>query len=1053
LSDYSFSEEVRETKCAYFSARLEQSGLGSSSKWKQIKIESQVTEATEQNSREGSMIGKGLTHRRWVRVSALALSALGVLSANHTSAKASGDDKSSKGEFIPTGVHITPLAAKGSMFQPLNPGLPSDPTFTVGQAVTTAVSPDGRTLLILTSGYNSQNFTSGPNAGQTNPAESNEYIFIFDISGGKPLQTQVLQVPNAFDGLAFNPSGKEFYVSGGPNDDVHFYDLAGGVWAESGSPLKLGHAGALALGNITPGAMGLAVTGDGKRLVVANYENDSASLIDVAGRKVLGELDLRPGNGTAGGEYPVWVAIQGSQTAFISSARDREIVVVDLTADALAVTDRIEVKGQPTRLALNPQQTRLYVAESSSDAVAAISTKSHKVLEEIGTTAPKWAFANEAGFKGSIPNSVTVSPDGGWLYVTNGGANSVAVIQLASDGSETGKSQIVGLIPTGWYPNSASVSADGSMLYVVNGKSNAGPNPQGCRDKGSLSIGNGIGPGAESACSAANQYVWQLTKAGFLSLPIPHGEALEDLTEQVAKNNHYSATANGEDAEMMAFLRDKIKHVIYIVRENRTYDQILGDLGKGNGDPSIVVYPQPITPNQHALASKFVDLDNFYDSGEVSGDGWNWSTSARAADTIEKTEPINYAGRGLNYDYEGTNRNVNVGYATPAERAAAFAAYNSLPPAVKNSLLLGTNDVSAPDSPDGEAGAGYLWNSALRAGLKVRNYGFFIDLGPYGVPVSVGGIPLLRHPFDSGTPVAFATKAALQPITDQFFRGYDNHFPDFYRVDEWEREFDQFEQTGDLPNLSFVRVMHDHTGNFSTAIDGLNTPEIQTADNDYAVGRIVEIVAKSERYRDNTLVFVIEDDAQDGPDHVDAHRSVAFVAGPYVKQGAVVSTKYTTVSMIATIVDILGIQHLGTYDALDRPMTDAFSKSAKKWDFTSVVPDILRTMTQLPLPGDKAKNSMKKNALWAFYAKPTHDAAYWAEKTAGFNFDQADQVNASAYNLILWKGLRGDNLAYPAERDGKDLSKHRGALLKQWRESRIREFTQQQRTMQAGGGN
>src|SRR5205807_2038687 len=163
-------------------------------------------------------------------------------------------------------------------------------------------------------------------------------------------------------------------------------------------------------------------------------------------------------------------------------------------------------------------------------------------------------------------------------------------------------------------------------------------------------------------------------------------------------------------------------------------------------DPSIVVYPNAITPNLHALANNFVDLDNFYDSGEVSGDGWNWSTSARAADTIEKTEPINYAGRGLNYDYEGTNRNVNVGYATPD---------------------------------------------------------------------------------------AFSTKGALQPITDPFFRGYDNHFPDFYRVEEWAREFDQFEQNGNLPNLELLRVMHDHTGSFSTAIDGVNTPEIQTADNDY----------------------------------------------------------------------------------------------------------------------------------------------------------------------------------------------------------------------------
>jgi YVTN family beta-propeller protein len=978
--------------------------------------------------------------------------------SNRASAAAPDNDNLQRGEFIPTGVRITPSAAKGAIFQALNPDLSFDPTFVVGQAVSTAVSPDGNTLLILTSGYNSENFTSGANEGSANPAESNEYVFVFDISGRTPVKTQVLQVPNAFDGLAFNPSGAEFYVSGGTDDNVHFYDFSGGSWAESGTPLSLGHThGALGLGNITPGAMGLAVTADGKRLVVANYENDTISLIDIAGRKILAELDLRPTNGTAGGEFPEWVAIQGNRTAFVSSPRDREIVVVDISTNSPAVTDRISVKGQPTRITLNGKQNRLYVAESNSDAVAVINTKTRNIIEEIGTTAPNWAFDNDAGFKGSSPNSIAVSPDDETLYVTNGGANSVAVIQLAHDGDRDGddtpgqRSELQGLIPTGWYPNSVSVSADGRMLYVVNGKSDAGPNPQNCRDAGSLLIGNGIAPNSENACNAANQYVWQLTKAGFLTVPVPQGEALEDLTEQVEQNNHYRGRSDREDAEMMEFLRDKIQHIIYIVKENRTYDQILGDLGKGNGDANIVVYPQPVTPNLHALANNFVDLDNFYDSGEVSGDGWNWSTSARAADTIEKTEPINYAGRGLNYDYEGTNRNVNVGYATPAERIAAFPAYATLPPPVLNSLLLGTNDVSAPDSPEGEAGAGYLWNSALRAGLSVRNYGFFIDLGPYSVPPP-GGIPIVRHPDKTNQLVAFSTKAALQPITDQFFRGYDNAFPDFYRVDEWAREFDGFDANENLPNLEFVRVMHDHTGSFGAAIDGVNTPEIQTADNDYAVGRIVEKVAKSKHYRGNTLVFVIEDDAQDGPDHVDAHRSIAFVAGPYVKQGAVVSTKYTTVNMVRTIVDILGIEHLGTYDATDRPMTDAFSKKTKKWDFNSIVPNILCTSTQLPLSCPMVKNSLKQNALLARYSKPLHDASYWAAKTAGFDFSVEDKVDAAAYNRIVWQGVLGDFVPYPTARSGQDLRQNRKRLLAEYRKQLLARAAQLNAQAGSGGG-
>ncbi|HXB57764.1 MAG TPA: beta-propeller fold lactonase family protein [Vicinamibacteria bacterium] len=958
----------------------------------------------------------------------LLLSAL-TLFANQPSSAGEEDDPAG-GIFIPTGVRITPTAAPGSLFQPLNPGLSSDPSFTAGQAATTAVSPDGKTLLILTSGYNSQNFSSGPQLGNTNPAESNEYIFVFDISALRPLQLQVLQVPNAFDGLAWSANGREFHVSGGPDDNVHTFRMGAGGWEESVPPVALGHGQALGLGSISPGAMGLAVTADSKRLVVVNYENDSLSLIDLTSRAKVAELDLRPGQGTPGGEFPVWVAIQGNRTAFVSSARDREVVVVDISTNTPVVSDRIPLKGQPTRLILNHDQTRLYVAESSRDAVAVIATGSHKVVGEVNTTAPKSVFPNSGGYKGSSPNSLALSPDEERLYVTNGGANSLAVVRLGGGDDEVG--EVIGLIPTGWYPNSVSVSADGATLYVVNGKSNAGPNPQNCRDAASLQPG-----GNENACNGANQYVWQLTKAGFLTLPAPPSSELEDLTEQVARNNRYRSRGERESDEgMKAFLRSHIEHVIYIVKENRTYDQILGDLSKGNGDPSIVVYPKPLTPNQHALAEKFVDLDNFYDSGEVSGDGWNWSTSARAADTIEKTEPINYAGRGLNYDYEGTNRNLNVGYGNIADRQAA----NPLTPADPN-LLPGSADVSAPDSAEGEEGAGYLWNAALRAGLRVRNYGFFIDLARYSIPASFPGFipPTLTDPFASGTKVAFPTKAALQAVTDPYFRGYDNKFPDFYRVQEWEREFDNFEANGKLPNLEFVRVMHDHTGNFGTAIAGVNTPESQTADNDYAVGLIVARVAKSKRYRGNTLVFVVEDDSQDGPDHVDAHRSIAFVAGPYVRQGAVVSKRYTTVSMVATIVDILGMDHLGTFDATDEPMLEVFDKKNARWDFQAIVPEILRT-TQLPVPLEQTgrKAPKDKDPLWALYTAPRHDASYWAEKTRAFNFDVEDRLDSSRYNLILWQGVVGDKVPYPSARNGQDLSREREKLLAQFRTERLR---------------
>jgi DNA-binding beta-propeller fold protein YncE len=935
------------------------------------------------------------------------------------------DDAAEKGEFIPTGVRITPTAAKGSIFEPLSPDIPADRAFTAGQAVTTLLSPDGKTLLILTSGYNRQHFTSGPQAGRNNPDESREYVFVYDVTGARPVKKQVLQVPNAFDGLAFHPSGAEFYVSGGPDDNVHVFVQSEKGWAEGArSPIALGNGKAIF--GISSAAAGIAVTADGKRLAVANYEHDSITLVDIAARAKIATLDLRPGNGHPGGEYPFWVAIKGNDTAFVTSQRDREVVVVDISRPVPAVSGRIALPGQPVRLLLNRAQTRLFVAEGSSDAVAVIDTASQKTLEEIGTVAPPEIFANRARFKGATPNSLALSQDEKTLYATNAGANDVAVIALGP------KSALVGLIPTGWYPNSVTVSANDKTLYVVNGKSNAGPNPQGCR---SASTKNAVGRDGESSCRSANQYVWQLTKAGFLTLPAPHAAELKTLTAQAARNNRYDRASENQAAEkVMAQVRKNVQHVIYIVKENRTYDQILGDLSKGNGDPSINVYPRSVTPNQHALAEKLVDLDNFYDSGESSGDGWNWSTSARTSDTVEKTEPVNYAGRGLAYDYEGTNRDINVGLATARERQAA----NPLSPNDPN-LLPGTSDVSEVDGPEGEAGAGYIWDSALRAGLAVRNYGFFIDLGRYDAKAGQYQIPLLTDPYGSKTQVAFATKPALQAVTDPYFRSFDTAFPDFYRVNEWLREFRQFEADGQMPSLEFLRVMEDHTGSFGDPGKfGVNTPELQTADNDYAVGRIVQAVSRSPRYKDNTVIFIVEDDAQDGPDHVDAHRSIAFVAGACVKQGAVISNKYTTVSMISTIVDLLGITHLGLNDAEAAPMAAVFTTTLHAWTFDAVVPEILR-MSHLPLPPAAQGANTSARALSARYAKPLHDSTWWAEKTVGFDFSAEDKVDAPKYNVLLWQGIMGDGAPYPAQRSGRNLRKNRQRLLAAYREHPTRQ--------------
>jgi YVTN family beta-propeller protein len=941
-----------------------------------------------------------------------------------------------KGESIPTGVDITPEAARGALFQALNPDLATRPDFVAGQAVTTVTSPDGKTLLVLTSGYNRNNDAAGARIA----AESNEYVFVYDIAGQTPVKRQVLQVPNTFVGMAWNPNGQEFYVSGGRDDNVHIYAEAGGAWAEVAA-VALGHVstGAGNLGGLSidnrPNAAGLAVNAAGTRLVVANHENDSISVVDLSTRSKLAELDLRPGKsstadrGKPGGAYPFWVAIQGNGKAYVTSQRDREVIVVDI--DRVAVKRRIRVGGQPNKALLNKDQSLLFVANGNSDTVSTIDTASDKVVAEFATTAPKDVFENPKRLKGSNPNSLALTPDERFLLVTNGGSNSVAVIKLAKDKEdkenkedredkddnekhhdgrgERGKvrNRVVGLIPTGRYPNSVSLSRDGSRVYVVNGKSNAGPNPGACRDS------NSIAAGSQNSCNAANQYVLQQTKAGFLSMPMPSGAELASMTWQVAKNNYFPKTVgNDRNESKLARMRSQIKHVIYVIKENRTYDQVLGDLPMGNGDPRLAVFGAAITPNFHRLARNFVTLDNFLDSGEVSGDGWNWTTAARTTDYTEKTVPVAYGGRrSFTYDWEGDNRNINVGLPTLAERLAQN-------PALPNDvdLLPGTADVAAPDV-EGAAGLGYLWDGALRAGLTVRNYGIYVD--------NINAVT--SSPFADGVKQAVPTKAGLRDNTDLFFRGYDQDNADFYLFKEWEREFDQYAAQGTLPNLSFVRFPHDHTGNFGSAKFGVNTPDTQVSDNDYAVGLLVEKVAHS-RFKDDTLIVVIEDDAQNGPDHMDAHRSIVFFAGPFVKQGgAVISRRYTTVNAVRTIQSVLGIKPTGITDGLAEPMLDVFDDVARPWTYRAIVPEVLRT-TQLPLPARTAENSLPLTKSVVAHAKPRGDANYWIKAMAGQNFEREDALDEPRYNRALWKGLQGT--PYPAVRHGRDLSTRRDTLLK-----------------------
>jgi hypothetical protein len=482
----------------------------------------------------------------------------------------------------------------------------------------------------------------------------------------------------------------------------------------------------------------------------------------------------------------------------------------------------------------------------------------------------------------------------------------------------------------------------------------------------------------------------------------------------LANNRYVGRSRADEGGETMAFLRQRIRHVIYVVKENRTYDQVLGDLEVGNGDPKLTIFGRAMTPNQHALARQFVDLDAFFDSGESSNTGWDWTTAARTNDFTEREAPVNYANRGLQYDQEGANRNVNMGYATSAERQKA----NPVSPGDPN-VLPGARDVAAPDGPGGEEGRGYIWDAALRAGLSIRNYGFFGDLVRYEPATGPAQIPLEREPAKTGHQVFYVDKAALLDVTDPYYWGFNQAFPDFWRIKEWEREFDGFSAKGQAPAFMMVRVSHDHTGSFKEGLDGINSVETELADNDYAVGRLVEKVAKSPFAKD-TLIFVIEDDAQDGPDHVDAHRSIAFIAGAYVKHAAVVSRRYTTVNMLRTIEDVLGLAPMGLNDALAAPMADAFDLRQADWTFAAQVPAVLRA-TQLPLPPQTAAEA-------ACPAPPPRSSAYWAAVMAGQDFSQEDRLDTPRFNHALWRGLKGDQ-PYPVRRGGQNLREGRPALL------------------------
>ena len=928
---------------------------------------------------------------------------------------------------LPTGQYITPQKLTNAVQQPLNPGLAEHPDFVAGMAVKSQLSPDGTTLAIICAGHNSLANSSG----SLDVANSTQYIFLYDVSGAhktKPALSQVIKQPNSFVGLVFSPDGNTLYGTGGADDAVYVYTKSGGSFAPAGT-IALGHGShnksAGLGGGVEPNAGGLGISSDGTRLVVANNYNDSISVIDTGTRTVLFERDLRPfanegTQGGAGGTYPYAVLVKGTGTdmvAYVTSDRDREVDVVNIgTAPGTLVT-RIHLSGNGMGMTFNANQSRLYVAQDNTDKVAVIDTATNTVVTNIDARAPSGVVGPQTG---ASTTAVTLHND--TLYAVNTGANTIAVIPLTGTNANT----VTGLIPTAYEPHDVTFSADGTWMYVINGKSDTGPNPK-YKYGNTAQLTTVTYPGgnaaAAAAARAANQYQFQLERASLVSGAVPTASDLPALTAQAELNNFYNPAANpsaASDAAVMSFVRSHIQHVIYIIKENRTFDQMLGDLGNGsNGDPSLTVFGKRITPSFHRMASNFVSLDNFMDPGDGSMDGWSWSLQGRVTNVETITQQINYASvdRGLSYESEGSNRNVPVRLSSVAARDAAtknqFSAIGNTKPGGAANLLAGTGDHAATDAPFGIQN-GYIFDAVLNAGGTVRNYGMLTNnIGSIGTKAAP-----ITDPHSAGVVQVAPLNPSLADKTDLYFRGYDQAYPDLWRFNEWNREFQQFDATDSMPNFVMLRLAHDHTGSFGSALGGVDTPEKQQADNDYSVGRVVQAVANSTHYRNNTLIMVIEDDCQDGPDHYDSHRATAYVVGPYVKQGAVVSTRYSQVNMLRTIEDIFGTAHVNLNTAYQRPMADVFDTNSNgNWSFTALASTVLKGTTLVT-----ASKESEVQYAEGPDVHPTHDAAYWARATRGFDFSDADRVPVALYNEVLWNGLM-EGKPYPTVRTGLVLGR------------------------------
>lgn len=727
----------------------------------------------------------------------------------------------------------------------------------------------------------------------TNNGQSVQSVQLIDVKTERVLHSVV--IPKSWFGLKFSADEKYLYASGGNDNCILQY-------AVTGNQLVLKES--FQLGKKWPEKIspaGLDIDDRKKLLYVVTKENNSLYIVDLATKKILQQVPLSA-------EAYTCLLSPDKKQLYISLWGGDKIMVFD--TDKKIMTDSIAVGDNPNDICLTKKGQFLFVANANDNSVSVIDIRQHKVVETFNT-----ALYPDAP-NGSTTNGLALSGDERTLYIANADNNCLAVFDVSKPGFSASK----GFIPTGWYPTSVKVI--GKKIYVANGKGFSsmanpwGPNPVKKFQEVNYQQGDAKKP-------SSVQYIAGLFKGTLSIINTPSEQQMSTYSKMVYDNTPYNKEkemqAQGEPGNPVPMKPgdpSPVKYVFYVIKENRTYDQVLGDMHEGNGDAQLVLFGEKYTPNQHAVAREFVLLDNFYVDGEVSADGHNWSMGAYATDYLEKTWPTSYGGRGGTYSAEG-NR------------------------AIANNKK------------------GFIWDHCQQAGVSYRTYGEFADDYKPNIPV------LKDH---------FCT----------FYTGWDLGTRDTTRFYQWKKDFDSLLAAGQLPRFNSVRFGNDHTEGLRK---GRPTPYAHVADNDLAVGLFIEYLSKSPIWKES-VVFVIEDDAQNGADHVDAHRSTAYVAGGLIKRHYVDHTMYSTSSMLRTMELILGILPMSQYDAAATPM----------WRCFTTTPD-LTPFKALPINVDLNEKNTVMNE--------------WQRRSEAFNFTKEDAAPDLEFSIVLWHAIKGDQVPFP----------------------------------------